>query len=205
MHTDQTAARSTLGVDSNADFSAIKQAYRDRISKAHPDIAGVGATGAAAELNAAYHVLSRANRSGDLDMSSTSTTTASPVPGDEDQMQRRPTGEHLDVETATDIRRIGDDTLVLSSPPGESFRRLIEAAHGLGEISYIDRSAAILEAVVRLDDDTSASLVISLQRRAHDGSCEAFVTLEALSRAESLDVSGVLTQLAQLIPPALEN
>jgi hypothetical protein len=90
---------------------------------------------------------------------------------------------------------------VLSSTPDETFRRLVEATHDLGAISYIDRSAAIFEAVLQLQDGTHASFVVSLQWRAHDATCEAFCTLEALDRAEHLDASGVLEQLVEFIPP----
>ena len=99
------------------------------------------------------------------------------------------------------MRLLTRDTLVLSSPPDETFRRLVEATHELGEISYLDRSSAIFEAILQLDDGTHASFVVSLQWRAHDATCEAFCTLEALERSEHLDVSGILTQLLPHIPP----
>lgn len=103
-----------------------------------------------------------------------------------------------------DVRLLGNDTIVLSSPPAETFRRLVEAVHSLGEISYIDRGSAIFEAVLALADGHHASFVVSLQWRAHDATCEAFCTLEALDRAEHLDVSGVLEQLLPMIPPDRE-
>jgi len=77
----------------------------------------------------------------------------------------------------------------------------VEATHEVGDISYLDRSSAIFEAVMTLDDGTHASFVVSLQWRAHDATCEAFCTLEALSRPEHLDVSGVLAQLIPYIGP----
>lgn len=106
---------------------------------------------------------------------------------------------------AGDVRIAGGDTIVLDSTPTETFRRLVEAAHALGEVSYLDRSSGIFEAVVALTDGTTASLVVSLQWRAHDATCEAFCTLEALERAEHLDVSRVVEQLATFVPPDREE
>jgi hypothetical protein len=195
-------ARRVLGVEARDDWSVVRAAYRERVRLAHPDIAGHGGTTRTVELNAAYRALSIARREGRLheraDEPPVATehapTRTGPAPAATRREWAPPPGP------PPDVRFLGADTLVLSSPPDETFRRLVEATHELGEISYLDRSSAIFEAVVHLDDGTPASFVVSLQWRAHDASCEAFCTLEALDRAEHLDVSGVLTQLVPYIP-----
>lgn len=196
------AARHLLGVTAVDGWEEVRAAYRARIRLAHPDVAGQAGVPRSVELNEAYRTLSQARREGRLH----EVPQAAPVP----QPYRPPTGR---APLATrpewspvpgpppDVRLLGNDTLVLSSTPDETFRRLVEATHELGEISYVDRSSAIFEAVLRLDDGTHASFVVSLQWRAHDATCEAFCTLEALERAEALDVSGVLHQLAGYLPP----
>lgn len=196
------AARRVLGVGARDDWSVVRAAYRDRVRLAHPDVAGDAGAVRTVELNAAYRALSVARREGRLHdevPEPAAPTGRAPAPGGQAPRATRrewsgPPGP------PPDVRFLGSDTLVLSSPPDETFRRLVEATHELGEISYLDRSSAIFEAVVHLDDGTPASFVVSLQWRAHDASCEAFCTLEALDRAEALDVSAVLAQLVPYIP-----
>lgn len=190
-------ARSVLGVSADDDWLVVRDAYRALIRTTHPDVVGPAGTDRAVRLNAAYRALALARREGRLH----TTTATSGTGGSRPPAARRRPAPTTSRPLAGDVRMQGDDTLVLSSTPAESFRRLVEAAHALGEISYIDRSSAIFEAVLHLQDGTTASFVVSLQWRAHDASCEAFCTLEALDRAESLEVGGVLEQLAPFIPP----
>ncbi|MFP5321870.1 MAG: hypothetical protein ACLGIC_08470 [Acidimicrobiia bacterium] len=197
------AARSILGVGVADGWDEIRAAYRARVRLAHPDVAGDGGSGRTIELNAAYRALSQARREGRLhEPDPTPAPTPQPFrpPTHQAPMATRPEWPPAPGPPA-DVRLLGTDTLVLSSTPDETFRRLVEATHEIGEISFLDRSSAIFEAVLTLDDGTHASFVVSLQWRAHDATCEAFCTLEALERAEALDVSGVLAQLATYLPP----
>ena len=193
-----SAARSVLGVSATDDWATVRDAYRTRIRATHPDLVGPGGTEGTLRINAAYRALALARREGRLHAADTPAAAAAPTPSPRPSRRPRPTVSH---QIADDVRIVGGDTLVLSSPPAETFRRLVEATHALGDLSYVDRSSAIFEAVLHLQDGTHASFVVSLQWRAHDATCEAFCTLEALDRAEHLDVSGVLEQLAQFIPP----
>lgn len=200
-----STARSLLGVTADDGWDVVRAAYRARIRLAHPDRAGASGSARAVELNAAYRALSIARREGRLHHDDTrpeSAPAAGPPP-------TPPVGAPLATRPEwpptpgppPDVRHLGSDTLVLSSTPDETFRRLVEAAHEIGDISYIDRSSAIFEAVLSLDDGSHASFVVSLQWRAHDATCEAFCTMESLERAEHLDVSGVLAQLVAYLPP----
>jgi len=194
-------ARSVLGVSAEDDWGAVRTAYRALIRTTHPDVVGASGVEHSVRLNAAYRALAIARREGRLHATASTATDATPTrSGPSPRPARRPpttVGHQL----ADDVRLVDGDTLVLSSTPAETFRRLVEAVHALGEISYVDRSSAIFESVLHLQDGTHASFVVSLQWRAHDATCEAFCTLEALERAESLDVSGVLEQLVPFIPP----
>jgi hypothetical protein len=90
----------------------------------------------------------------------------------------------------------GDDTILLAASPDEAFALLLEAAHHVGNVSYVDRSCAIFEAVVRQDGET-CSLVVTLQGRAHG--TEAFLTLEAMERAASLPTDRVLARMVDAL------
>jgi curved DNA-binding protein CbpA len=196
-----STARQILGVTASDGWEIVRAAYRAQIREAHPDVAGACGVDRTVELNAAYRTLSLAKREGRLDEAAAAGETPTPT----DRTGSAPQATRLawtpPPGPPPDVRLLGTDTLVLESTPDETFRRLVEATHEIGEISYLDRSSAIFEAVLTLDDGTHASFVISLQWRAHDATCEAFCTLEALERSEHLDVSGVLEQLLPYIPP----
>lgn len=194
------SARAILGVSATDEWSVVRAAYRERIRRFHPDVAGDAGVARSVELNAAYRALSLARREGRLHADAPAPPPRGPrSPGDPPRAVRPewapPAGP------ADDVRVLDHDTLVLSSTPDETFRRLVEATHEIGDISYLDRSSSIFEAVMTLDDGSHASFVVSLQWRAHDASCEAFCTLEALGHPEHLDVSGVLAQLLPYIGP----
>jgi hypothetical protein len=190
---DVWEARAVLEVADDDGWEAIRAAYRRLIRVAHPDLAGprapAGANQAAALLNAAYAVLSRAKRAGTLD-------APRPAPPPAHGYGRRganggPNGANGDRGWApapawqpppvprVGVTVVGSDTLLLAAPPDEAFARLLEAAHRVGAVTYVDRSCAIFELVVQLDGE-SCSLVVTLQGRAHG--TEAFVTLESLER-----------------------
>jgi hypothetical protein len=179
-------ARAVLGVAPGDGWIEVRAAYRRAIRAAHPDTHGLSATATAVRLNEAYAVLRRARRDGTLD--------APPRPPAPPPAPPPPPPPAVGVAVA------GNDTLLLAVPPDEAFALLLEAAHRVGNVSYVDRSCAIFEAVVRQDDET-CSLVVTLQGRAHG--TEAFLTLEAMERAASLATDRVLARLldALVAPP----
>ena len=193
---DLDAARTVLGVSAGDDWSVVRDAYRTLVRTTHPDLHGEAGVDLTVQVNAAYRALAVARRDGRLHAAGVAEPGGAPPAPSRPSWRPRPTGAPI----VDDIRIVGGDTIVLSSTPSETFRRLVEATSDLGEISYVDRSSAIFEAVVRLEDGTPASFVVSLQWRAHDATCEAFCTLEALDRAEALDVSGVVEQLVAVHP-----
>lgn len=196
MTDELVRARAVLGVAATADWATIRAAYRTQIRLSHPDVVGGTTSERSLELNAAYRLLAQSRRpDGTLPRPQSPPTAPSAQPPTPPKPRPVPVDAHV----------VDNTTVILTSTPQESFRRLVEAANTLGEISYIDRSAAIFEAVLALEEGIHASLVVSLQWRAHNATCEAFCTLEALERAESLDVSGVLEQLLQVLPPDSET
>ncbi len=181
---DVREARSVLGVAETDGWEAVRTSYRRRIRVAHPDTQADGATtAAAARLNEAYAVLSRAKRAGRLH---------APVPGGPPPAPPPPPPAPPTVGVAL----VGGDTLLLAAPPDEAFVLLLEAGHRVGEVSYVDRSCSIFEVVVRQDGET-CSLLVTTQGRAHG--TEAFLTLEAMERPASLDPSRVVLRMLRAL------
>jgi hypothetical protein len=176
---DVVEARTVLGVTDADGWDVVRRAYRTRIRAAHPDTHGVGATATAVRLNEAYAVLSRAKRAGALHVA----PAAAPPP---------PPPPPPPAPPAVGVTVEGSDTLLLAAPPDEAFALLLEAGHRVGNVSYVDRSCAIFEVVVRQDGET-CSLLVTLQGRAHG--TEAFLTLEALERPASLPPDRVVRRM----------
>jgi hypothetical protein len=174
-------ARALLGVTTHDTWDAVRLSYRQLMRRLHPDHAGPNSTHRAAELNEAYAVLSRSMRVGRPRGAVNGSPprpdiTSAPPPAP-------PVETHLDA----------GDTLIVEAPPDEAFTRLLEAAHVVGAVSYVDRSNAIFEVVVQHGGE-ACSLVVTLQGRAHG--TEAFCTLEALERVASPSPEPVVRQLA---------
>lgn len=182
---DVVEARAVLGVAESDGWDVVRLAYRRRIRAAHPDTHGVGATPTAVRLNEAYSVLSRARRTGALH------ATAGPAPAAPPPPPPAPAPPPVGVVV------IGSDTVLLAAPPDEAFALLLEAGHRVGNVSYVDRSCAIFEVVVRQDDET-CSLVVTLQGRAHG--TEAFLTLEAMERAATLPAGRIVERMVAALP-----
>jgi hypothetical protein len=180
---DMAEARVVLGVSAGDGWDVVRLAYRRRIRAAHPDVHGVGTTPVAARLNEAYAVLSRARRAGATPPTATPTPPAPAPPPP--------------APPRVGVRVVGGDTLLLAAPPDEAFALLLEAGHRVGNVSYVDRSCAIFEVVVRQDGET-CSLVVTLQGRAHG--TEAFLTLEAMERAASLPPDRIVARVLAALP-----
>lgn len=175
---DVPQAREVLGVAATSTWAEVRAAYRQRIGAAHPDRAG-GSTAEAARLNDAYTALARARRAGTLDAPQ---PARPPVAGTDVQERPGVPAEVLD-----------GDTIHLALPAEEAFIRLVEACHRIGDVTYVDRSCAILEALVRVEGEGVCSLVITLQGRAEG--TDAFCTLESIERVASPPVRDVVTAL----------
>ena len=178
---DVTVARAALGLGPAPTWTQVRIAYRAQIAASHPDRAG-GDPARAAIVTEAYATLERAHREGRLadHRPSPPPATASTRPPPAQPMSEPP--EVLD-----------GDTVHLSVPPDEAFARLVDACHRIGDVTYIDRSCAILEALLPIEGEGVCSLVISLQGRAHG--TDAFCTLEAIEHVAAPPVRPVVEHL----------
>jgi len=181
---DAADARARLGLGATPTWTEVRVAYRAQIAAAHPDRVG-GDTALAALVNAAYATLEAAHRDGHLHAppprpSAPPTATVTRAQGAPPPLDEPP--EVLD-----------GDTVHLPVPPDEAFARLLDACHHIGDVTYVDRSCAILEALVRVEGEGVCSLVITLQGRV-DGT-DAFCTLEAIEHVASPPVRPIVQQL----------
>jgi hypothetical protein len=170
---DRAEATQLLGVSADAPWPEVQRAFRTLIRTRHPDHAGVEATAEAALLIQAFGVLDAAHRRPEAADRSPAGPTSRPTPPT--ATPPRPVRPPMEPTT---IVRIDDDTIGLGAPADEAFALLIEAAHDIGEVSYLDRSVPIIEAICQFVGAPATSLVVTLQGR-NDGT-EAFCTTESI-------------------------
>lgn len=174
---DSAEARSVLGVIPTASAEELRSAYRQRLFAVHPDHSGHSGDGVRTVISA-YRTLTS-----QLVIAPEPVLVATPVPTND---------LHADDLHADEVWLIGPDTIALAMPADDAYLRLLEVAHRIGDVTYVDRSCALMEALLRTKDGTTLSLVISLQGRAL-GHSEAFLTIEPVDL-----VRGPLPNVADL-------
>jgi hypothetical protein len=191
---DRSEALAVLGLVDATDEASVRSAFRSRLRDTHPDLnAASDATERTVRLTTAYrvvlaHLASPGPDAGSADASAEQADApragdgAAPAPptGDQD-----PGAEAVLVDAAT----IG-----IPAPAVEVVPLLIEAAHRLGDITYLDPGAGLLEVVVEFVGAPTSSVVLSLQGRAATGLTEVFCSVEPLSGGEAPSAEAV-TQL----------
>ncbi|HEY8524824.1 MAG TPA: hypothetical protein VIL48_07680, partial [Acidimicrobiales bacterium] len=90
------------------------------------------------------------------------------------------------------VRIAAPDTLLLAAAPPVAFAALVDAAHHVGSISYVDRSCGVFEVIVGVEGET-CSLLAMLQAWTHG--TEATFALESLERVASHDPEPVVRQM----------
>ena len=175
-------ARRILGVTGTADADQARTAYRARLLRTHPDVSGsCDATERTVELTRAYRlVMARLATGAPADVG--------PPDADESRPSRpsRPSGKYQPSEPreVVLVAMVDTTTIGVGAPPNETVLILVDAANELGEISYLDLSAGLLEGVVEFIEAPTSSVLLSVQGRA-TGITEVFCTVEPLSGGEA--------------------
>jgi hypothetical protein len=150
---DAAEARAVLGVAGDAPAAELRAAYRRALRRHHPDVGGTAReTEAAVE---AYRVLRDA-------------------PPELHHIPESPAPTEAEAWVVVD-----GDTVAAELPAGDLFALLVEAGGALGQISYADPQAGLLEIVVELPGSGACSVVLNLQGRGN-GLTEAWCTVEPL-------------------------
>src|SRR5205085_4865317 len=127
---------------------------------------------------------------------------AADAPDPRDGPVPAPTRHHRAPPPPVHAEPIDGDTVSIMAPADEAFALLLEAAHVIGDVTYVSPRDGLFEALVKFDDGRTCSLVISLQGRGN-GTTEAFCTLQALDGGPVPSVSIVVDELVAAItaPP----
>ena len=166
----------TLGLEKGAQAADINRAYRALIRQAHPDAGG--STAVAARITEAYHWLQRAGVE----------PPHAPTPPPPPQRDPSATGN-------------ADDSYVLMLPPGDVFARLLEAGHELGEVSYIDHDAGIVQVTFTAENGVVCQLaatVVSGSSRGRQTDARVEFTLDPLASGEAPPINQVVARFARI-------
>ena len=183
-------ARRLLGVTEGADPDDLRAAYRRQLRHHHPDRSSASdATERTIELTAAYRLLVAL-----IDAPETNTPSGPPAarpdaPSSGPRAARPDTssvGEPLELS----IELVDDTTIALGAPPDETLFLISETAHQLGEITYLDPAAGLIEVIVEFVEAPTSSVVFTLQGRA-TGVTDVFCSVEPLSGGQAPPVDAV--------------
>lgn len=190
-----------LGPDMSLDAVSVRAAFRRMLRQVHPDVSSHPDAGVrTARLTEAYEVLTlevagavppgattgSTNRPGQTTRPprSGSSGSAPPPPAGTRPGDRNGGGPERPGPPPIPVRLLSDSSISVAAPAEETFTLLLDTAHDLGEISYLDRFAGIVEVIVEFIEAPTSSLLFSLQGRA-DGTTEVFCTVEPLSGGDA--------------------
>lgn len=159
-----------LGLEPGANARVVRSRYLGRLRATHPDIScHADANAETVELNLAFDVVSRST----LGPAAPPTSVPGAAEGD-----------------AVGVVLIDDDTIGISAPHSETYLRLVEACHRLGEITHLEPGSGLLSVVVSFVDAPTCQLLLTLQGRAN---CltEILCTIESLEAADAPPVDAV--------------
>ncbi|MFN3218797.1 MAG: DnaJ family molecular chaperone [Acidimicrobiales bacterium] len=170
-------ACAVLGVRSDAAWADIRAAYRSGMRRNHPDLTtGEGATARAARLNAAFAVLAEATDRG-----------------------RRPAGPTVQPSQAHLTRR-PERTPTLEVPAGDVFVRVLEAAYDIGDVSYIDPEAGLIQLLLADGGPAASQLLIVIDESVVPAT--ASFTLDSMDADVAPDIRDVVGRLSTALTAA---
>ncbi len=175
---DRTTALRLLGLGDDAGPDELRTAYRRLLATVHPDVSDAAdATARTVALTEAYALLRHGPPA----------ATAPPAP-----TAPRPAAARVEVV------HLDDDTVAVHAPADTTLLLLVEAAHELGDVVYLDPGAGLLEVLVEFVEAPTCSLLLTLQGRG-DGTTEVWCTVEALTGEEAPPVEAVAHLVARTL------
>ena len=180
-------ARRVLGVGADAGDDELRRAFRTQLRSTHPDLSSsADATERTIALNEAYRLLVAALREPSADPTAPKGQRGASAGADAGSADAQrgagsaSTRADRPPEPELTIELVDDSTIALGAPGDETLFLICEAAHQLGEITYLDPAAGLVEVVVEFVEAPTSSVVFTLQGRA-TGVTDVFCTVEPLS------------------------
>lgn len=183
---DRAEAARTLGVALDAERAEVRAAYLRLVRSTHPDVAGsAGDTAATARLTEAWAVLRAPGPPVEpaAGASAPDRTGAAP-PAD---------GGDAVVDDEVDA--------ALAGGADADFLALLDAAHGLGEVSWADRNARLVQLIVLPEPDGPWCQLVAGLAHTTDG-LAVRCAMESLENRPAPPLEPVAARLAALVAEA---
>jgi len=166
---DIAKAYEVLQLSQPCTWEDVRRRYRDGLRAHHPDLSpGPDAAAQTDAVVAAFRTLREATDDG-----------LRPLPI---------------IESLTEAEADESAPLVLYAPPGDVFRRMVQAAHRIGDLSYADRETMMLQVTINDPEWSPAQLTAEL---TPDGDCTtALFSLEPLGVGTAPPINSVVQKLA---------
>lgn len=178
------AALGALRVSPPADWEDVRSAYRDGLMATHPDTAGTAdSDGRTAGIVDAFRLLRTATQDGLLPLA--------------DVMANAAAVAAVAAVTAAASPPAGNPLLpavVLEAAAGDVFSRVREALATEGEISGIDPSAGLIQAVVNAEGFAASQLTAEVMPTG-DGDAQVLFTLEPLGVGSAPPIESIVERL----------
>lgn len=180
-------ALGTLRVQAPADWEDVRAAYRDQLMASHPDrTGGTDAEGRTAEVVAAFRLLREATAEGAIPLASVLAKAAERA-AEEIRLARN-------AAVPATVSDAGTPAVVLTSATADVWGRVQEAMSIEGDISGVDRSAGLIQAVISVTGFAPAQLTAEVTPTGA-GDAEVLFTLEALGVGDAPPLDEVVRRL----------
>lgn len=187
-----------LGIEPTSDPRKVRRAYILCVRSEHPDVSdAIDANRRTSELGDAYELILEALRTA-IDIGSHRSASSAPtqpgavVPPNRSGPQPGPHEEPIEVSL------VADDTIGLAAPPNEAFPFLIEGCHEIGDVTFLDRRAGLVQVTASFIDEPVCYVVMSLQGRA-TGITEVFCSIESIERRPAPPIAAVTRLLVETL------
>jgi hypothetical protein len=189
---DVAEAREVLGVGPDAVWPDVRASYLRLVREHHPDTAEDAAdagrrTVRTAQITAAYSVLFAQRPA-----------MSTPSPSFRPRVEQETLADAMD----------GSRRVLLAAGMDDAFAALLEVAHLVGVVSYVDRQSAVLESIVTAEPGQATSLLIFLEPGEEEGVTEAFLGVESLGGHPPAPLDPLVDRIAELLaterPPVPE-
>jgi hypothetical protein len=187
---ERPTALAVLGVRDGAPWAEVRARYLVLVREHHPDaaddLADVGRrTVVTAQITEAYAALLAARER----TTSPGAPTAAPAGG----VRGAGPAPSSYADARDDSRRV-----LLDAPFGDAFLALLEVAHLVGDVSYLDRSSGVLEVIVTPEPARATSLLVYLEAR-DDAVTEAVLGVESLGGHPPAALDPLVDRIAILL------
>jgi hypothetical protein len=181
---DVTAARDLLGVTVDSPWPEVRAAYLRLVREHHPDVAADDAdvamqTVRTAQITSAYSTL----------LAERPEIPDAPPPSFEPKVAASSWEDVLD----------GSRRVLLAAGMDDAYSALLEVAHMIGVVSYMDRYSAVLETIITAAPGEATSLLIFLEPGPEDGVTEAFLGVEPLGGHAPAPLDEIVDEVARLL------